>query len=1284
MAESDSSNESVHLEVPVGGAAAPSSAGSTANPPGSVHAHGPSLEVSAGGAEALAAALANAPAAPTDNRPKAQGGAWKKRAPSAAQDASIERQLTLLPTETPTLSVLWPELSARELLTEAKPSGESFARRWSELQGAIDAVARKGYEQRAQAAAAQSALEKRKANLARDRKAKDHNASSDPALEALVDYAVEELSRSNDKEFVLWALTIAGAKRALYAQDLLRLEQEAESRGVERARAKDLVRAEGIELHESAARAWSPCVALPDAPQDMDGVGKSLLAHPSHAFNSIKRGAITDWLKANDAPQSMIEVAEEIRRLSDRKSESHVVHTMAWNFGRTELVLRDAWITSAMEIPVLVRQGVIHTEDLHRAARDRVLGVWLRRAGWSAAGTAADALGRDEAFGLERLAWALGEPLRVGDLSFTDPVTLARTALATPSLRPLLERSYAQGELLAWMESLAPSRRDEKWLQRLRKAQEQKSTHDPRWLWAGVYAALGSSAKLSLKNSAGVTLELSLTRQLTATHEVASFWDILKESYRSGELLAWLAAVDPEHDYIDQTRPEDDDSALNELLWELGHVGLIVEWGPNDQAATTPDDLVRMYRLDRQWFEGQLRRGYILRWLERFYGKRLVAGASLEVLVDKLRAEMQVLPSGVLALKCALLCGMRQLPLDPCEPGDPATFFGYVGVTNTPSSAEAWEPLRLHMTWGAGHLWVAQLPTIKQTTLPLLVNAAFAGSNTLRDAPDRLLKALALQLGSPIPSPALAARLGRVTQTPSMPSPAVNSQINSQSPSLPSSQPKSVSASSAPQVAVKKGSGGWVAAGLLLLAIAAGAIVSLKLMGDPLHWFSPAPRPTPQPNNNVSTANASRCVITHPRVELAVGSAGAMVVDRGLSGVSVMNEFDFAWIKPGQNGGASTEGAGFGWARIAPDGAVQHGSATSELIDPHTSRGQVRQVFHVFAMEGRSVLGGRVAVDQWIHGDDRRDIVGCGRTLVAQQLPNARGIARTAALNDPTNGARPGAPDLGATFYCRSIGEVVPLVVGARGVIDTRGTLMGAELYVSGDPTLVARRSLGSWPVDLARARRASNPMTAMREEAPSSVESATSNGTRVIVATGRDRVLGWLDRESSRSVPLAMVLAQQSEPGPARVAINENTALVVWVDHQPRETRRTLIAAKVNLYGSFQRFSLSPFGPSTGDPLQPANTNRSSDPVLASLAALADGGWLIAWIQRVGTNDTKTVWLQRYSAELQPMGTPLMLTPNVSVATARLVYDRLQGFVLAYTPEGTNPGIFAVRGQCL
>ncbi|MBL8679393.1 MAG: hypothetical protein JNK05_09525 [Myxococcales bacterium] len=1234
---------------------APSGASGPPHPQHANPAGGAVLEVTT--SDALASALAHgaqqaSPAAPPaegDARVRAKG-AWKKRQEPSEHDALAHKQLALLATDAPILCALWPDLSARDLLTEAKPSPELFARRWSELQASLDEVARKGFEQRNQAAVAQNALDKRKVALARRARERDPSVAESPALDALCDVALDELAAHRDRAFVAWAAGLAGASRKLFAQDLARIEQEASSRGIDRDRSHALLRAEGLDLQEGTARAWTPCAALPGAPTSLDAAGTALLEHPAHAYAAIKRGDMHQWLAANDAPASITDVAAEIRRLADRNaSEAHVVHTMAWLFGKTELVLGRAWVRTPSDLGPAVRSGTVSTDDLSRSARDRVLGAWLRRAGFNAAAAAADALGKGEPLGLERLAWALGEPLRVADLAFTDPVTLAQTALSSqsgPALREALTRAYASGELLAWMESLPPSRRDERWIERLRKAKAAQAP-DTRSLWAGIYGALGSRATLALKSANGATLELVQVKQLSSTMELASVWDALKGAYRSGELLAWIAAVSPEHDYVDQERPADDDAALNELLWELGHTGLIVEWGKEDQAVTSPEDLVRSYRLDWKWFEAQLRRGYVLRWLERFHGKRLVGGVALEQLIERVRQEMPSLPAGFVALKTALLCGLRQLPLDPCEPGDPATFVGYTGAGAQPASAESWEPLRTHMLWGAGHLWVAQLPNVKATTLPLLMSRAFPTStDATRDAPDALLKALAATLGAPVPSPALAAKLGRLTNAPvAQPAPPLTPPIAV--PSQPHVVPRPLPPPSS--------SGSSVAGVLGLLVLVAGVAAGL--------YYASTRRLLPtgtRQSPGQSGADMNTCSLSGAPLELGTG----IIVERGIHVNSFMDEVDIAWVH--STGGARASGDGVSWARVRGSGPLDRGSSQSDQLQHAPARDQRRTVFRAFATHGTSVGQGSFVVDQLLSGGSRREVIGCGNYLSALQFAGGRSSVRASALRDPLADATAAGPDYSATFFCRTVGDVTPYILGARGKLDARRQLSSAELFLSTDYGTTSR-VLAPWPINATRVTASGSPMDVLREQGPRGAEAAKNGAHQVIAVSGRDRIYAWLLDTTHRSVIDAAMLSNNSAPSVARVAMGTNEALVVWVDRQSGP--RGLFAARLGTDGSTAITPLSPIAQPGDEPDEP------------SVASLSDGGWLISWVQKKTSRAPRAAWMQRYDRTLRALGAPVEVSRGMAVTTARIAHDNVLGFTVAFASTGGT--VFAVRGRC-
>ncbi|MDP3275550.1 MAG: hypothetical protein Q8Q09_10175 [Deltaproteobacteria bacterium] len=1204
--------------------------------------------------DALASALGQADVAQGQARRKPAASAWAKRE-SPQQSGMVDRQVGLLVGEAPLLAVLWPDLSAQELLEGAKPSPELFARRFGELQSSIDLFARRGYEQRNQAAVAQRALDRRRAVLAQS-----VSLPSDAANELLCDAAVSELSAHRDQAFVAWALALAGAARSLFANDLSRVDEEAAKRGLARDRARALLDGAGVRLHDTRARAWSACHGLPNAPSSLDAAGLALLEHPTHGYSAIKRGDVGEWLRANEAPVAITEVADEVRRLSEgTASEAHVVHTMAWLFGRTEIRAGHKLVRSPSELGPAVRAGEVSLDDLARGAREKSLGAWLRRAGWSAAAAAADALGRGEALGIERLAWSLGEPLRVGELAFNDPLTLGKTVLdarATAALRSELQQCFTRGELLAWLESLPTSQRDEWWIERLKRAKE-RGFSDTRALWAGIYRAAGPGTALRVQSEQGASVELTSLRQLTATLELVGLWDGLKAHYRSGELLAWITVTSPEHDLVEQERLEDEDSAVNELLWELGHTGLVIEWGREDLALTSLEDIVRAYRRDWRWFESQLRRGYVLRWIERFYGKRLCGGVELGLLVERLRGEMAGLPAGMAALKCALLCGLRQLPLDPCEPGDAATVVGYLGVSGRAGREADWEALRSHMTWGAGHLWVAQLPEVKASTLPLLMRSAFAASpSDHRDAPDRLFRALAMSLGSPVLSPALAARMGQLTLVPTAPTaptaaPTVAPTPESAPQTPPTTEP--VNPFAPPPAKRARGSKGVFVVSVLALGAMVGAAVYYRAFLQGVYKWLVASRSGQRVP--VSPTALTGCVLTGARFDLGRGA----LAERGLHAVSQRGAVSVAWV---------TLAESLGGARIAPNGTIERQADTDALSS--IGREQTRTIHRAYAVATAVGAPLRVTADQLVTGDTRREVVACGARAWPQQLPATRGTSRAQrerAVRDPWQAITAGTAALDSTFFCRTAGTEAPFVISARGEVTPRGALDKAQIWVSDDGERNAR-SLGNWPVDIARVGRGPEVMAALRDEGPSSAEGDRRGTLQGVTVARLDRMYAWLWDTTSRTVD-AVMLSHNGAPGPARMALGNAEAVIAWVDQAPPQ--RALFLARLGLDRRNTVQRVEPLGRTVDDPVAP------------SVVSLVDGGWLLAWAQRAGTSRVRSAWVQRYDRALRSQAAPLEVLPGVSVLTARLAYDNLGAFTVVYVVDDAAKTVGAVQGRC-
>lgn len=662
------------------------------------------------------------------------------------------------------MAALWPDVPNEELL-RAPPSGEVFSVRIGFARRAIDAVGRRDAESRVRAEAAQRRLD---AELKR--------------LEALgptgVDAALAELKSSQERAFVEAVRTIAGPERVLWAADGPRVDRLAVERGLDPVRARELLAGAGISLHRSEARAWLGLQSLPGEPSTLDGVGEAMLRFPAQGAEAVRRGAVIEWLRSNGASAELLERGREARLEAERGgADALVVHLQAWSLGRREIVLGGVWFRDPEELLKTMVAGEVSDEILSRAAVEGVLGAWLRSAGRVAAAGASVLIARGEALGVRRLSWALGEPLKIAGKTFGEPSRLVREVLGERELREGLKRAWANGELLAWLESLPPAYRDEHWVAVLRRGGE--FVGDEAGLWSGVYGLSGEGV-LTVVDARGEEVRLTGITQLRVTAQAAAVWDDLKRAFRTGELAAWLDVVAPERPKLSLRRPSrDEDSELNEVLWSLGHTGLVLEWGNDDLAVRAPTDIVRAYRASWSMLEAQLSRGYPLTWLERFHGgvELLQGGAggaatTMAEVIAGLRAEVGRLPAGWAGLKLALLCGLRALPIDPCVPGDDATVRGYTGTSASTEGALAWEPLRGHVVQGAAMVWLALDSSTPLVRARALLSSAFGVWNPGVDQAEftqRMLSGLARAFGAPTPSAVLRAELGRVTGVPTEP-----------------------------------------------------------------------------------------------------------------------------------------------------------------------------------------------------------------------------------------------------------------------------------------------------------------------------------------------------------------------------------------------------------------------------------------------------------------------------------------------------------------------------------
>jgi hypothetical protein len=139
--------------------------------------------------------------------------------------------------------------------------------------------------------------------------------------------------------------------------------------------------------------------------------------------------------------------------------------------------------------------------------------------------------------------------------------------------------------------------------------------------------------------------------------------------------------------------------------------------------------------------------------------------------------------------------------------------------------------------------------------------------------------------------------------------------------------------------------------------------------------------------------------------------------------------------------------------------------------------------------------------------------------------------------------------------------------------------------------------------------------------------------------------------------------------PGPARVAVSRNEALVLWVDRQPHGSRAMFFMKLFHDGRVTQPMVLSPL------------ENPGDEPVAPSAVALPDGGYLISWVQRHAASAERSAWVQRYDRAMRRMGQALEIARGSAVRTARIAYDPVQGFTVAYAVE--SGVVYAVRGRC-
>lgn len=269
-------------------------------------------------------------------------------------------------------------------------------------------------------------------------------------------------------------------------------------------------------------------------------------------------------------------------------------------------------------------------------------------------------------------------------------------------------------------------------------------------------AVRSAGASIVLKDAHGNEHRWTSPSVLSRSTEVALVWDALKLAHSRGELISWLSVVIP--GWRPPTVSSDAELSVNAILWSAGHKGMVLEWGAQDFAVISPDDLLRAYHERWDQLDAHVRRGTVLAWITRFYGTGLVAGRARSSLCEYIREREAQMPAGHAALAAVLLFDAAVLPLDPSVPGDAATVRGYHGVSGVQCDGAPWRPLRTQLRSGTALLWAAQLPKISLDAMKRCMQLFFERD---RPRPDALCEELGWLFGAPIATPTLATQIHR-------------------------------------------------------------------------------------------------------------------------------------------------------------------------------------------------------------------------------------------------------------------------------------------------------------------------------------------------------------------------------------------------------------------------------------------------------------------------------------------------------------------------------------------
>jgi hypothetical protein len=1051
--------------------------------------------------------------------------------------------------------------------------------------------------------------------------------------------------------------------RKLYGSDLLKVDADARRLGFSPEEGRRIAVELGYELLATEARAWAPITALPGAPATLDAVAHALIEHRVMALQWMRAETISSWLVGNGADAGLVDAARQAERaLRAGARESAALHSLVWTLGRTDLLLGVGTARTPAALAARLRQDPSFVGELEQLARDGVLAPWFERHG---AATAAAIAQRMVARGtgpgeravsqeIQALRWALGEPLTLGRHAVTDVAGFADLVRQDPESAREALGMVRQGQLTQWLDCIAPAQSDPIWRHAL--GDSQMAVLGPHAMfWYGVFRNAADRA-LTVRSSRGDTVHLEDPMMLRDTRQLALWWDDLKDKLRGGELLAWILS----HDLpLIERWVRASYSTMSDLDVRL------VEWGERDRAILTPADLVALYLEDPDRFEEQSQKGYPVDWLEVRAGE--IAGerrAAWQEALTRVRAMTGRVSAGHLALGVALLAGLSVLPVDPRRPGATGPG-GASGVRPSLSIEEArwWEPFEAHLQSGVALVWVL---AVASANFDLVRRRAkdFDAQPTA-DARRRWLTEM---VGVPIagPAPAVASFQGEVRV------PTLVSRPEEQAPRYapPAPRPSRAGVSAA------------LGAGLVGVVTIAGVGV----------WRSRLPTPITAPTHNGRDARVAvgvsvrRCVLT-TAAPTPLGRWGD--AHTGLRAATNGSEVALGWRVARARRYAPDDAA---VVRVDLDGRLL-GWLDPESPSRENHRGwsprTVSRSQPVYQGEGL-----RTHLSE-VFREEEQETVRCGNFASSwwvRRSPRGSGEPSTETEEPPEEAPAPGVvvggglavnarPDeLGAAFYCRSLGTRDPFVLAAHANPTPEGGLLPTiSLVVTRGASLSDAKPLVELtaPQGVARATTAQHPLGSLRGTATPTGAMAlevSGRGHAISFRYGRSLYFGWLDETLTvvGAVSPYPITNASHEP---TLAVRGDTALVVYADHSsPGDSHSPVVL----------HARRGTFGGVLGEPRRLDTAANSGGSEVVPTAAALPGGWFVVWSQRVpasGDPATYRLWGRSYRDDLAPEGEAVVLLEGGNESAAVAVQDRF--VVAAMIGRGGRVPVSMVAGRC-